>query len=531
MTEHATLAPAGPPPGALAEQLGDQAHALLGVLLGSEGTFDAAAHPSSAFTVLLQRIVELRGVLDALAPAAQTALAEATRREERDAQAAEDPLPRSAVDRAAQQAAAREVSMITRQAPARATWSLAASPRPVRALPSIHEAVAVGGISGEAALRVATAVRVLDEDGRAEVDRVLAQRLPYLDAASVQQWEDEVAAAVEAVDPEGAARRHHLARQRRHLRVRQGQDGMSTVTLHVPAIDGALIGKRYRLEAERRRAAGERRGHGVLMADLASTALLGGTAPVGEPSEAAEEEQAAPAPAPPQVTLEIGVLITERTLIAPESGDVAHLEGYGAVPAEAVREQIRRALEPPGPQEADPFGVDGATVRTVFRRLFTHPSTGELIAADARSRAFPPAMRRFLTWRDATCRGPFCDAPIRHMDHIRRHADGGATSLDDGQSGCAHCNLGKDGDTRSVERVEDELPGHRVAWSSRNGVVRVTGPRALTAAADAGDGPDPAPDPDPAVPDPPEQPLSEEPPPAPPATPPPAPPPASAPDG
>ena len=566
----------GPAPQELAATLGDHAHALLGVLLDSVGTFDAAVHPSAHFTALLQRIVELRGVLDALAPAAQTAIAEATRREERDAHAAagsdHDQRAMRSTDRGADQAAAREVSMVTRQSPARAVWSLSAAQRLVRSLPSIHEAVAVGGIGAEAALRVASAVRVLDEDGRAQVDQVLAARLPYLDAASTRQWEDEAAAAVEAADPEGAARRHLIARRRRHLRVHRRQDGMASVTLHLPAVDGALIGKRFALEAERRRAGGDRTGHGALMADLASTVLLGSvvavpgvmassetetetelvptsepeteTEPVsgsatgpttesepepvpgsvpaqGQPAAAesepdsaaeqpdepvaaqtteplseaiestteAEDETAAPgvgpSGSPPRVTLEIGVLITERTLLAPESGDVAHLEGYGAVPAEAVREQIRRALDPPPPGEPDPFGLAGASVRTVFRRLFTHPTTGELIAADSRSRAFPAGMRRFLTWRDTTCRGPFCDAPIRHMDHVLPYAEGGATSLDDGQGGCAYCNLGRAEQTRSVARAEDGIPGHRVSWRSRNGVTRITGPRALTPPAQA----------------------------------------------
>lgn len=544
----------GPAPQDLAATLGDHAHALLGVLLDSEGTFDAGAHPSAHFTALLQRIVELRGVLDALAPAAQTAIAEAIRREERDAHANadgdHDQRAMRSTDRGADQAAAREVSMVTRQSPARAVWSLSAAQRLVRSLPSIHEAVAVGGIGAEAALRVASAVRVLDEDGRAQVDQALAARLPYLDAASTRQWEDEAAAAVEAADPEGAARRHQIARRRRHLRVHRRQDGMASVTLHLPAVDGALIGKRFALEAERRRASGDRTGHGALMADLASTVLLGGpvavpsvmpssetetetetgpevetgpeaetapkpvsapepvsaadpepaavedSAPGSEPSPEgtestteAEDETAAPGAgpsgSPPRVTLEIGVLITERTLLAPESGDVAHLEGYGAVPAEAVREQIRRALDPPPPGEPDPFGLAGASVRTVFRRLFTHPTTGELIAADSRARAFPAGMRRFLTWRDTTCRGPFCDAPIRHMDHVLPYAEGGATSLDDGQGGCAYCNLGRAEQTRSVARAEDGMPGHRVSWRSRNGVTRVTGPRALTPPAQA----------------------------------------------
>ena len=37
---------------------------------------------------------------------------------------------------------------------------------------------------------------------------------------------------------------------------------------------------------------------------------------------------------------------------------------------------------------------------------------------DSRARLFPPGLRRFIQARDDTCRTPYCDAPIRHFDHI-----------------------------------------------------------------------------------------------------------------
>lgn len=45
---------------------------------------------------------------------------------------------------------------------------------------------------------------------------------------------------------------------------------------------------------------------------------------------------------------------------------------------------------------------------------------------DSRARLFPAGLRRFIRARDDTCRTPYCDAPIRHLDHIvpparRRH--------------------------------------------------------------------------------------------------------------
>ena len=103
----------------------------------------------------------------------------------------------------------------------------------------------------------------------------------------------------------------------------------------------------------------------------------------------------------------------------------------------------------------------------------------ELVAMDATSRPFPPAMRRFLSWRDTTCRGPFCNATIRQYDHIVPVSRGGPTSLDNGQGLCAHCNK-KEQLHANVERVEDPgRPGHRVRWTGHSGTERETGPTRL----------------------------------------------------
>lgn len=38
------------------------------------------------------------------------------------------------------------------------------------------------------------------------------------------------------------------------------------------------------------------------------------------------------------------------------------------------------------------------------------------------------------------CRESYCDAPIRHVDHVRRWADGGRTEFDNGRGLCAFHN-------------------------------------------------------------------------------------------
>lgn len=128
-----------------------------------------------------------------------------------------------------------------------------------------------------------------------------------------------------------------------------------------------------------------------------------------------------------------------------------------AAAREIARRAARRAMAP------------------VIRRLYTAPTTGELVAMDSRSRTFPPALARAIRLRAVTCSGPYCGAPIRHIDHIRAVADGGTTTWDNGQGLCARCNWIKElALTVRVLDSDDGPPGDSprvVEWESGLGLV------------------------------------------------------------
>lgn len=42
------------------------------------------------------------------------------------------------------------------------------------------------------------------------------------------------------------------------------------------------------------------------------------------------------------------------------------------------------------------------------------------------------------------CRTPWCDAPIRHSDHVQPWHDGGETSLNNSAGQCVRCNQSKE---------------------------------------------------------------------------------------
>jgi hypothetical protein len=143
--------------------------------------------------------------------------------------------------------------------------------------------------------------------------------------------------------------------------------------------------------------------------------------------------------------VEINLIMTDQALLGrsgspgggPSEGSLvpggveepAHLIDYGPIPAPLARDLV--------------LGAD-PTVPMWLRRLYTRPGTGELMTMDSRRRTFTAAMRHFVVLRDQTCRTPWCDAPIRHADHVQRHGDGGATTVPNSQGYCAACNYAKE---------------------------------------------------------------------------------------
>ncbi|MCA0179619.1 MAG: HNH endonuclease, partial [Actinobacteria bacterium] len=135
----------------------------------------------------------------------------------------------------------------------------------------------------------------------------------------------------------------------------------------------------------------------------------------------------------------------------------ARIPGHGILPAALARRLLLHGCEPPDPVKTaspqhdspppapTPGGTRLAEPAQVFlTRIFTSPDGRDLLALDAIARLFPPRLRAALILRDDTCRTPYCDATIRHADHIRSAADGGPTSLHNGQGLCARCNYTKE---------------------------------------------------------------------------------------
>ncbi|WP_134769984.1 HNH endonuclease, partial [Mycobacteroides abscessus] len=114
--------------------------------------------------------------------------------------------------------------------------------------------------------------------------------------------------------------------------------------------------------------------------------------------------------------------------------------------------------------------------KVLVRRLYRRCATGALVKAESRSRLFPRGLAELIDLRDQTCRTPYCDAPIRHHDHVVGRMRGGPTALDNGQGLCERCNYVKETAGWNVAQV----PGadrHTVEFTTPTGTAyRSTAP-------------------------------------------------------
>jgi hypothetical protein len=131
---------------------------------------------------------------------------------------------------------------------------------------------------------------------------------------------------------------------------------------------------------------------------------------------------------PPGVGVQVNLVITDFSAFG-ITDNPAEIFGLGPIPAPLARELIEEAV---------------AKHAATLKKLYTDPVSGALVAMESRSRIFPDQLGQLVAFRDQYCRHPYCDSPIKHLDHINPHAQGGPTSFGNGQGLCARHNLIKD---------------------------------------------------------------------------------------
>ncbi|WP_083611859.1 DUF222 domain-containing protein [Mycobacterium sp. ST-F2] len=240
------------------------------------------------------------------------------------------------------------------------------------------------------------------------------------------------------VDQQGVLDKMARARASRHVRFRVARDGMMAMTVRVPAAQGQLMRQALSREAATAVAAGTVRSRGQIMADVVVARVTG-------------RDPAAPVP------VTANLVLSDETLLT-GGEQPAHLQGYGPIPAALARDWVLAAA-------ADD------TVGAALRRLYAQPGTNKLVAMESTARAFPKALATFIGLRDQLCRTPYCNARIRHTDHVTPHAKRGPTSAHNGDGLCEHCNYVKEEPGWQAAATYDRYGRHTIALTTPSGAV------------------------------------------------------------
>lgn len=331
-------------------------------------------------------------------------------------------------------------------------------------LPRTFAALASGETSEWRATLVARETAWLSREHRAEVDRGIAARLGELGDKSTA---DQARMAAYTLDPQGYVDHLGKADAERHVSLRPAPDVMTRLSALLPLAGGIAVKTALVRAADAAKATGDARTRAQIMADtlverctgMTSVNDVGVEVQVVLPADVLFADAVGPASTVTACTARAYAKTHERTsprastelaLPGDEPTDLgrarqrriarrrrarqnrrdepALILGYGPIPAAIARRLVfdRSAHAP-----------------TWIRRVYECPDTGQLVAMESSRRTFTAGQRAFIATRDQQCRTPYCDAYIRHFDHVNPWANTHRTRIDNGDGLCEACNYAK----------------------------------------------------------------------------------------
>ena len=340
---------------------------------------------------------------------------------------------------------ASQVGLARRESRFRARGHLQAAVMASRELPWSFGVLRAGRISEWRLMLIVAGTACLPLEARQIIDQELAgtpEAVAELEGMSDRQTAAWIRARAAELDPVAVVAHRRRVEGERRVTARPAPDLMLYLTALLPVRDGVAVIAALEREATALKAQGDPRSRSQIKADLVVERVTG-RHPVTHP-----------------VPVTLNVIVSDRALFC-DAHTSGHLDGYGPIPASMVRELAGEA------------GVQ-------LRRLYANPTTGALVAMESTARLFPPALARLVKLRDQTCRTPWCDAPIRHIDHVVPHAEGGPTSAENAQGLCEACNHAKQADGWKTATVPHPRTGrHTVVTTTPTGhTYTSTAPRA-----------------------------------------------------
>jgi hypothetical protein len=394
-----------------------------------EHMFDRITTDESAYeeSVLIERIATLERLKSAAAAAqarAAAALDVARRAEEASAGVPAEKRGRGV---------ASEIALARRDSPARGGRHLGFAKALVNEMPHTLAALEQGQLSEWRATLIVRESACLDVEERRALDAELCGDPAGLDGMGDARVAASAKAIAYRLDPQAVVDRAAKAETERTVTIRPAPDTMTYLTALLPVAQGVSVYAALRREAD---TTFDGRSRGQVMADTLVERVTGRSAAVPTP-------------------IAVNLVISDETLLGggTEPGDMS---GYGPIPAAVARGLITGA-------------VADTRSRATLRRIYTHPASGGLVAMESRARLFPRGLAAFIGLRDQRCRTPYCDAPIRHLDHANPHARGGQTDAANGLGSCERCNYAKEAAGWEVSTKTDETGRHTAEFTTPTG--------------------------------------------------------------
>ena len=391
-----------------------------------EHAFDIDATASEAE---LRDVVECCERLKATAAAAQaraTALWAAKRR------AAEDAAGIPACKRG--RGLASEIALARHDAPANGSRHLGMATALVHEMPHTMAALEAGVLTEWRATLIVKASACLSVEDRRALDAELCADQDGLRGLGNKRIEGAAAAIAARLDAAAVVDRKNRAAQSAGAWTRCAPNGMVYLTFLMPLSQGIGVYAALKREAD---TTGDGRPRGQVMTDTLYERVTG---------------RRAERPVP----IGLNLVLADTTLFG-EDDSPGWVEGYGPVPAVVVRDLVSDA-------------VADEDAKATLRRLYRHPSSGQLVAMESKARIFPKGLAAFIGLRDQTCRTPYCNAPIRHHDHATPARKGGKTSAGNGLGACQQCNLAKEAPGWTVTTT-DTHGRHTAEWTTPTGAT------------------------------------------------------------
>jgi hypothetical protein len=287
----------------------------------------------------------------------------------------------------------------------------------VTQMPHTFDALRMGVLSQWRATLLVRETSHLGVEDRARIDEELCGPAHRVALASMgtRRLVARIKELAGQLDVHACVKRNAKAVSERCVSVRPAPDLMVYLTALVPMAQGVQAYAQLKKHAQAAKAAGDERGAGQIMADTLIERVTG-----REPGTADD------------VPVTINLLVSDQTLLADGDRPGVVVEGMpvgaGIVPAPVARNLAAH-------------GIDAGAAW--LRAIYVDP-TGRLLATTSRARFHPQGLADLLRAREqGICATSWCDAPVRHLDHVTPHAEGGETSLANGQGLCARCNHAK----------------------------------------------------------------------------------------